>query len=249
MLATPGRQVQSVAQASFDAWVKYYRSDENTPNATISYYAKGALIALALDLSLRGAAASKVTLDDVMRALWVASGGGPISEADILAAVASVAGPRRGKAIAADLSRWVHGTDDLPLAELLESAGVTWRAQPATLAQQWGLRVAESALTGVRVTHVLRGGAAERAGLAAGDELIAAEGWRLRRLDDVQALLAKADASSGTSVKLLVSRDQRVLSLTFALPDARDPHGSVQLAVDAAAGAGARALRRAWLAG
>ena len=51
VLATPGRQVQSVAQASFDAWVKYYRSDENTPNATISYYAKGALVALALDLS------------------------------------------------------------------------------------------------------------------------------------------------------------------------------------------------------
>jgi predicted metalloprotease with PDZ domain len=57
--------VQSVAQASFDAWVKYYRNDENTPNATISYYAKGALVALAFDLTLR--AGGSGSLDDVLR--------------------------------------------------------------------------------------------------------------------------------------------------------------------------------------
>ena len=77
--ATPGRQVQSVAEASFDAWVKYYRSDENTPNATVSYYTKGALVALALDLTLRGQGTG--TLDDAMRWLWRISAGGPIDEA------------------------------------------------------------------------------------------------------------------------------------------------------------------------
>jgi predicted metalloprotease with PDZ domain len=56
--ATPGRQVQSVAEASFDAWVKYYRADENTPNATVSYYPKGALVALCLDLRCASAAAA-----------------------------------------------------------------------------------------------------------------------------------------------------------------------------------------------
>jgi predicted metalloprotease with PDZ domain len=180
-----------------------------------------------------------------------ASSGGPINEADILAAVASVAGPRRGRAMATELSRWVHGTDDLPLADLLGRFGATWRAQPATLAQRWGLRVAESALTGMKVTHVLRGGAAERAGLAAGEEVIAAVGWRLRRLDEVQALLPKADAASAAAaapLELLVSRDQRVRSLSIEVPDSRG-HGNVALAVDAAAGASARALRRAWLAG
>jgi predicted metalloprotease with PDZ domain len=65
--ATPGRLVQSVAKASFDAWVKYYRNDENTPNATISYYAKGALVALAFDLTLR--AGGSGSLDDVLRRL------------------------------------------------------------------------------------------------------------------------------------------------------------------------------------
>jgi len=65
---TPGRRVQTVAQASRDAWVKYYRQDENTANATVSYYTKGALVALCLDLSLR--AEGKTTLDAVMRGLW-----------------------------------------------------------------------------------------------------------------------------------------------------------------------------------
>ena len=55
VLGTPGRKVQSLAQASFDAWVKYYRPDENTPNATVSYYTLGSLVALALDLELRSA--------------------------------------------------------------------------------------------------------------------------------------------------------------------------------------------------
>ena len=63
VLQTPGRAVQSVAQASFDAWIKYYRQDENTPNATVSYYTKGALVALCLDLSLRQQ--SSTTLDAV----------------------------------------------------------------------------------------------------------------------------------------------------------------------------------------
>ncbi|HMN78005.1 MAG TPA: peptidase M61 [Burkholderiaceae bacterium] len=251
VVGAPGRRVQSVAQASFDAWVKYYRSDENTPNATISYYGKGALVAFALDLSLRGASGGRATLDAVMRALWAASGGGPIAEADILAATAKIGGARRGKAIAASLAQWVHGTDELPLAELLTPFGVKWRPQAATLAQRLGVRVAESALTGVKLTHVLRGGVAERAGLSAGDELLAAGGWRLRRLDDAQALLAPQPASPRKAPphEWLVSRDQRVLRIPLAVPAAGEDGASVQLVADGAASAAARALRRAWLGG
>ena len=75
VLQTPGREVQPVAQASFDAWVKYYRQDENTANATVSYYTKGALVALCFDLTLR--AEGHTTLDDVMRALWQRCKAGP----------------------------------------------------------------------------------------------------------------------------------------------------------------------------
>ena len=242
VLSTPGRKVQSVAQASFDAWVKYYRSDENTPNATISYYTKGSLVALALDLSLRAAGAG--SLDQVMRLLWQRSGGGPISEADIVRAVEQVA----GRSMAAELQAWVHGTDDLPLPSLLKPFGVHWTAQAATLAQRLGLRVSESALTGARITHVLRGGAAERAGFSASDELLALDGWRLRRLDDAQRLLA-----AGQNGRWLVSRDQRVVELTMAWPaDAKvgEPApGGITLTAGPKPARAVLALRKAWLTG
>ena len=240
VLASPGRRVQNVAQSSFDSWVKYYRADENTPNSTISYYTKGSLVALALDLTLRSE--GKGSLDDVMRSLWATSRGGPISEAQIAQALQIVG----GRSYSAELAAWVHGTGELPLPALFERFGVVWTHDAATLAQRLGLRVAESALTGVKVTHVLHGGAAQAAGLAAGDELLAVQGWRIRRLDDALRLMAP-DAPA----TLLVARDQRVL--TLLLHAAADAHaGAVALnaAGDAAkAPHGPHALRQAWLAG
>ena len=242
VLAAPGRQVQSVAQSSFDAWVKYYRGDENTPNATISYYTKGSLVALALDLTLR--TRGQGTLDDVMRGLWARSDGGPISQDDIAAVLHEVG----GRSMAKELQAWVHGTGDLPLKELLQRAGVSWSQQAPTLAQRLGLRVSESALTGIKVSHVLRGGAAEAAGLAAGDELLGVDEWRLRRLDELLRLLP--DDGRAT---LLVSRDQRLLHLSLAAAAAADS-GAVALSpapapADNPAAAAAQSLRQAWMRG
>ena len=237
VLALPGRKAQSVAQSSFDTWVKYYRADENTPNSTISYYTKGSLVALALDLTLRAEGAG--TLDDVMRALWVGSGGGPVTETQIAAALQQVG----GRSYRRELAAWVHGTDDLPLPALLERAGVDWSNDAATLAQRLGVRVNESALTGVKVTQVLRGGAAERAGLSPGDELLAVAGWRVRRLEDALRVIAP-----GIAAPLLVARDQRVLSLSLELPPAL-PHGAaaVSLKPSAKPAKAAQTLRKAWL--
>ncbi len=245
VLTTPGRKVQSVAQSSFDAWVKYYRGDENTPNATISYYAKGSLVALALDLTLRAAGEGgrtqrKATLDDVMRRLWQVSDGGPISRTDIAAALRSVGGRSFDKELAA----WVDGVRDLPLQDLLARFGIDWQAQATTLAQRLGVRVNESALTGIKVTHVLRGGAAEQAGLAAGDEVIALNGWRLRRLDDALRLW-----DAGGSAALLVARDQRIVTLTLKQPKVQTETTSVTLSAAANPPKDALALRQAWLSG
>jgi predicted metalloprotease with PDZ domain len=235
VLASPGRKVQSVAQSSFDAWVKYYRSDENTPNATISYYTKGSLVALALDLTLR--AEGKGTLDELMRALWNRSEGGPIAETAIAEELRRIG----GRSFAIELAQWVHGTDDLPLRALLERFGVDWTEDGATLAQRLGLRVSESALTGVKVSHVLRGGIAEQTGLSAGDELLAVRGWRLRRLDDAARLLQPGQAAA-----LLVSRDQRIVELSLTLP-ADAPAGTVALKPVSKPSKAAQALREAWL--
>jgi len=104
---TPGRHVQTVAQASFDAWVKYYRQDENTPNATVSYYTKGALVALCLDLSLRAEGRS---LDEVMRGLWKRCKAGPMREQDVLDELQAVTGRSWQK----ELQAWVHSSPTAP---------------------------------------------------------------------------------------------------------------------------------------
>ncbi|MCZ8293704.1 MAG: peptidase M61 [Hylemonella sp.] len=211
---TPGRLIQSVAQASFDAWVKYYRVDENTPNATVSYYGKGALVALCLDLTLR--AEGPHTLDDVMRALWLRCKAGPMAESDLLAVLQDLS----GRSWSRELKRWVHGTAELPLRELLEQHGVTIHEEPAQLAQRLGLRVSESGGS-IQVKTVLRGGTGEQAGFAAGDEWLGVEvgsgkslsSWRLHKLDD---LLLYAGGQS--RVKALVARDKRLLTLSLSLP-------------------------------
>lgn len=216
VLQTPGRFVQSVAAASFDAWIKYYRPDEQMPNATVSYYTKGALVALCLDLTLRSEGPG--SLDDVMRLLWQRSGGGPIDEAAIAQALADVG----GRSFAPELAQWVHGTADLPLKDLLQAHGVATLDEPAQRAQALGLRVDESKGT-VQIKVVLRGGAAEKAGFAANDEWLGvelparrgqpAEAWRLARLDDLPLYLG--DASRCTA---LIARDRRLLRLPLTLP-------------------------------
>jgi len=216
VLQSPGRQVQSVADASFDAWVKYYRQDEQTPNATISYYTKGALVAMCLDLTLRSE--GKGTLDDVMRLLWTRSRGGPISEADVAEALETVG----GRSYAHELAQWVHSTDELPLEPLLRAHGVAALDDPAQRAQELGLRVAE-ANGSLQVKVVLRGGAAEKAGFATNDEWIGievpavkrqpAQAWRITKLDDLALYLGPQKKMTA-----LIARDRRLMRLPLALP-------------------------------
>jgi predicted metalloprotease with PDZ domain len=255
VLQAPGRQVQSVAQASFDAWVKYYRPDENTPNATISYYTKGALVALCCDLTLRteGRTSHNATLDDVMRDLWKRCKAGPLRESDVADAL-QAAGMR---SFAPELQDWVHGRGELPLQSLLEQHGVAVQEEPAQLAQRLGLRVSET--NGLRITTVLRDSAAERAGFSAGDEWLGVtpvsrstktaaktsaknappaasalqSGWRMSRLDD---LLLYAGAAE--KVVALIARDKRLMQLELTLPPAQT---TWRLAVQDAA------LVNAWL--
>ena len=216
VLQAPGRHVQSVAQASFDAWVRYYRPDENTPNSTISYYTKGALVALCFDLTLR--AEGRTTLGDVMRALWRRCAGGPMTEGDFADTLAELAGRR----FDTEIADWVHGTGELPLRALLEAQGVRVLEEPSQLAQTLGLRVAED--NGITLKVVLDGGAATEAGMAAGDEWLGVElpaekpgtpvAWRLTRLDELPLY-----AGAARRVTALVARDKRLLRLPLALPE------------------------------
>jgi predicted metalloprotease with PDZ domain len=227
VLQTPGRDVHSVAQSSFEAWTKYYRQDANSPNLTVSYYTKGALVALCLDLTLRqhGVKNHSVSLDDVMRALWArcctGKHDGPMLEADVLAVLKELT----GRSWAAEFKAWVHGTRDLPLEKLLAHHGVNVQHDPAQLAQRLGLRVAED--HSVQIKTVLNGSAAHKAGFAPGDEWMGVEvagkttshapsAWRLKKLDELRLY-----AGTAKKVTALISRDRQLLRLNLALPDAK----------------------------
>ena len=235
---SPGQHVQSVAEASFDAWIKYYRADENTPNSTVSYYTKGSLVALRLDLALR--AGGKATLDDVMRALWREAPGGAVTEELILKTVARLG----GRAIAADLREWVHQRGELDVLPALARVGVEPETEPLTLATELGLRLSEGPVTGIQVKSVLAGGAGAAAGLSAGDEILAVDGWRVRRLDDALSWIR-----TGAAFELLVVRQQRVRTLRVAerAADRRNDAASRGLKLAANPTAATLARRAAWL--
>jgi len=216
-LQTPGRQAQSVAAASMEAWTKYYRPDSNTPNITVSYYTKGSLIALCLDLSLRQMGHS---LDVVMRELWQQSQGGPISEADLLQSLHSIS----GKSWRKTLHSWVHTVEELPLAEVLKKQGMGVQFEASPLAQQIGIRVKED--HSVHIQTVLRDSAAELAGFSPGDEWLGIEtgrgktmqSWRLQRLDQLHLFLGK-----NKQCKALVARDGHLLRLNLDLSATNPP--------------------------
>jgi len=173
VLKTPGRARQSVGQSSFDAWTHYYRQDENSPNAIVSYYAKGALIALALDCRLRLESAGGRSLDEVMRALWQRYGltGVGVPEEGVFNMVAEIGGSK--------IARWLHkaveGTDDLPLAKWLKAFGIRCRIKVGT--PSIGVKLGEG--KAARIATAYDGGPAQRAGLSAGDTLIAVDGLRV----------------------------------------------------------------------
>lgn len=182
VLRSSGRTKQSVAESSFDAWTKYYRQDENAPNAIVSYYAKGSQVALLLDLIIRRDTRGKRSLDDVMRALWrrygrqfySAKGGRGVEEHDIEALFDEITGLKLKSVF--DLA--VRGTRDLPLAEAFASFGILMNDKRKSGKPSLNVRTQRDG-NDCKLGSVHEGGPAHRAGLSAGDVLVAINGLRV----------------------------------------------------------------------
>ena len=189
-----GRKKQSVAASSFDAWTKYYRQDENSPNAIVSYYTKGSLVALGLDLTIRQQTQGKKSLDDVMRALWKKFGRDFYSPSAKHAAqglgeqeFASLVAEVTGVSVQSFLQKYVEGVEDVPLAKLYADFGVELEVPSASKKPALSVRLSKSA-GDCKLASVYEGGAAHRAGLSAGDAIIAINGLRVTASDVDSAL-------------------------------------------------------------
>ncbi|MCB1915312.1 MAG: M61 family metallopeptidase [Rhodocyclaceae bacterium] len=238
VLRAPGRLRQSLADSSFDAWTKYYRQDENAPNAIVSYYAKGALVALATDLKLRAASEGRRSLDDVMRLLWQrhGSGGGGVEEDGVFAAVAEVGGSALGRW----LRQTVEGTGELALARWLKPFGIELEQQAEDV-PSLGVRLATGGRR-ARLSSVLSGGAAHRAGLSAADELVAIDGLRVDR-DALDGMLRRHRAGDRLVVHAFRRDELRRFEVVLDPPALK----AVRLRGDTRASAAQRRLQAGWL--
>ncbi len=251
---TPGRRHQSLEEASFDAWIKFYQKNEHSVNATVSYYEKGQVIAWLLDLEIRTRSGGRRSLDDVVRALWrdhEASGGGGYDLARFEALCAEAAG--------ADLrpffDAYARGTADPDYARALAPFGLELVEEPrkdgdsradgaaAGEPRAWlGARVKAEAGGRTVVLEVLEGSPAWEAGLNAMDEVLALDGFKV----SAEALDARIqERRPGAAARLTVFRGDELREVRATL-GAKKP---VRLALRPARGAGEAetARREAWL--
>lgn len=234
-----GRFKQSVAESSFEAWTKYYRQDENSPNAIVSYYTKGALIALLLDLRLRGESQGARSLDDLMRALWTRFGqtGVGVAEEGIFGLAAEIGGVE----VAGWLQALVNGTGELPLVEWLGRVGIQLVWEPAGKAPGIGVRTSADG-DALKIANVFDGGGAQAAGLSAGDVLVALDGLKVTA-GNFDKLLARRQP--GERVELHVFRRDELMGFQVELK--AQPADVAKLSLLADPPEAAAALREGWL--
>ena len=237
-LAIPGRFEQSVALASFDAWTRLYRPDENINNRTISYYLKGAMVALALDLSIRAATGGSRRLDDLLALYWdrFCETGAAFDEAAVVQDLRTAT----GLDLSAEIAAWVYGTEDPPFEALLAGHGVELRiTSPA--GSHLGLETTATD-EGWRVTQVHSRGANAGGNIYPQDLLLAVGGRRLLAEGTKEWLAARP---AGSSLPLHLFRRDRLVSTELQLGE---PTGATVAIVPIEAPTeAAAALRKRWL--
>ncbi|MBB5215736.1 M61 family metallopeptidase [Parapusillimonas granuli] len=217
-----GRLKQSVAESSFDAWTRYYKQDENSPNALVSYYTKGALVALGLDLLIRERSGQQRCLDDVMRLMWRRFGrdfyrGAPVGVPED--AMPELILEATGVDAAEFIDRHAYGREDVPLEPMLAASGIRLEWKSASDAPSLDARM-RAANGEFQFATVLEGGAAHAGGVSAGDVLVAVDGLRVADNAGLERLLRAR--RPGDVVQLHVFRRDELRAYSVRLnPPAR----------------------------
>ena len=194
-LQNPGRFIQTVSESSFDAWIKFYRQDENSNNAGTSYYNKGCLVALCLDLGLRLRGSS---LDALMRRLYENTQNGiQVNERTIVELCNELTGDNWIEQV----NHLINTTDELPLDQLFPEFGLSYTLKNEK-ALPFGLKITEKP-EGVLIQQANREGVGAKAGLSANDVIIAIDGLKAS-----EKLLAKYAKQQGTYTVYAFRRDE-----------------------------------------
>jgi predicted metalloprotease with PDZ domain len=255
LLRTPGRLRMSLSQASFDAWIKHYRPDESTQNTAVSYYLKGSIVGFLLDLELRRRSGGARSLDDLVRVLFEKHGMPPgLPEDGVEAAATGLLGGESG--LHDWFERAIHSTQELELDDALAGVGLRPVQQAARNAEDKGGAAGEppdptapprgwlgatfkEKPGGLEIMGVAEGSPARLCGIAAGDELAAADGFR----SELKLRLNRAQP--GQTVRLSIFRMDELFEVGVQLASA--PRDTLTIVPDGNATPEQVALRERWL--
>lgn len=207
----PGNLNQSVADASFDAWVKYWKGTEQSGNFESDYYDKGSMVSLLLDVEIRQRTSNKHSLDDVMRSMYRKY---PLSgKGYTLEEFRKMAEEVAGGSLEKFFEQYVTGTAPLPWEEFLAHAGIQISAKDSIKKVWTGFTTSDNGEK-TRITRVTAGSPAYNAGLDPGDELLALDGKRVRTADLNDRL---AEQNEGDSVTLTIFRNDHIREVKIIL--------------------------------
>jgi predicted metalloprotease with PDZ domain len=216
---TPGRKEQTVEDSSFDTWIKFYRQDENSINSQVSYYDKGAILGLLLDLEIRQRSKNGKSLDDVLRYLYVEffKKNRNYTPADFQKACELMA----GSSLEDFFKRYVRGTEELNYSVALEAAGLRLDTTGTGTGDEkvyFGADVAQEE-DRLIVRRVYAGSPAYEQGLNAGDQIVALDNMRVTR-DFFNARLA--EKKPGDLINLTIFRFDDLSTLLIKLAERRE---------------------------
>lgn len=216
LLTLPGRRYQPLSESSWDAWIKLYRRDANSDNSQISYYLKGELISLLLDLRIRANSGNGRSLDQVMQQMWQRFGSDEIgfTDEELKEIIESVA----EEDLTDFFNDYIHGTAELPLDEYLQPFGL--KVQPVEnndAAPFLGLTVkTENGKAVIKFVEI--GSPAQRAGIDADDELLAIDGMRVTAEDLGDRL---KDYQTGSKIQITVFHQEQLRTVEAVLTQPR----------------------------
>ncbi|MFQ3197485.1 MAG: putative metalloprotease with PDZ domain [Paraglaciecola sp.] len=228
LLRNQGRFKQSVTESSFDAWTKFYQQDASAINNIVSYYNKGAVIALCLDLHIRSHTQGKASLDDVMRYLWQHHGKTGIGTNKQV--IHTVLSEHLQIPLDEFLNKALYSTEDLPVDELLSRFGIRCVYRPRTNAADVGGKSSGNTIkhdfganikavdTGVKISQVVENTPAFASGLQVNDQLLSINHWQV---NDKNLHLILDNLDCGQVVPLHILRHQQLKKLSLSIGEAR----------------------------
>lgn len=250
-ITRPGRLEQSLEEASFDAWIRFYRPNEFSFASTVSYYEKGALVGWMMDAQIRQASQGLQGLESLFLELWRRCGDGPVTDLEIRQVYEDLT----GMVAAPFWESWIQGTAELEAGDIREAYGLElvckapWQWLEAQGEVDPEVLVREKAYTGLVfkgeapvVDRVVPGSPAGAAGMSYGQEILAVNGWRVSTAAEIQRRCA--DLPVGSLLHLLAVDRGRVQ--TYDVPVEETPQRVVRLQPDGGATAAQKAAFRAW---